>query len=133
MKQPIQALLKLSTGLSFFWEDSPKRPTIGRRRNSPLTFGSTGRTPVPSPTLAMRSLSGGQVGQRPPRQRIGGNSPQFVSNALNGKSLLRFDGSDDRMEFTGGFVPGDFVVLFKRTANNARCNRDNWHFSWMDW
>ena len=22
------------------------------------------------------------------------------------------------MEFTGGFVPGDFVVLFKRTANN---------------
>ena len=23
-----------------------------------------------------------------------------------------------RLEFTGGFVPGDFVVLFKRTANN---------------
>ena len=25
----------------------------------------------------------------------------------------------DRMEFSGGFVPGDFVVLFKR-ANNAQ-------------
>lgn len=47
----------------------------------------------------------------------GTNSPQFVSNALNGNSLLRFDGTDDRLEFTGGFVPGDFVVIFKRTSN----------------
>jgi hypothetical protein len=49
----------------------------------------------------------------------GGNQPQYVASGLNGKSLLRFDGTDDRLEFPGGFVPGDFVVLFKR-ANNAQ-------------
>mgnify|MGYP005687909939 FL=1 len=57
--------------------------------------------------------------ERHANQGTAANKPTFVASALNSKSLLRFDGTDDRLEFTGGFVPGDFVVLFKR-ANNAQ-------------
>ena len=71
--------------------------------------------PVPSLTLPMRSVNGetNPGTSVMPIRATATNQPTFVSSALNGKSLLRFDGTDDRLEFSGGFVPGDFVALLK--------------------
>ena len=120
MKQPIQALLKLSTGLSLFWGGLTQAANNWTPAELPTHLWFDG---ADASTITHTSNAVSQWRDKSGNDRhanaSGGNRPQFVSNALNGKSLLRFDGSDDRMEFTGGFVPGDFVVLFKR-VNNAQ-------------
>ena len=120
MKQPIQALLKLSTGLSLFWGGLTQAANNWTPAELPthLWFDGADASTITHSSNAVTQWRD-KSGNNRHANASGGNSPQFVSNALNGKSLLRFDGSDDRMEFTGGFVPGDFVVLFKRT-NNAQ-------------
>ena len=119
MKQPIQALLKLSTGLTILLGGLVQAANNWTPAEIPthLWFdGADASTITHSSNVVTQWRD--KSGNERHANASGGNSPQFVSNALNGKSLLRFDGSDDRMEFSGGFVPGDFVVLFKRTANN---------------
>ena len=120
MKQPSQALLKLSTVFFLLWGGF----THGANNWTPaelsthLWFDGADASTITHSSNAVTQWRDKSTNERH-ANASGGNSPQFVSNALNGKSLLRFDGTDDRLEFPGGFVPGDFVVLFKR-ANNAQ-------------
>lgn len=47
-----------------------------------------------------------------------GERPTLQAGALNSKAVLRFDGSNDKLYYPGGFIPGDAVVVFKRSNNN---------------
>ena len=135
MKQPIQALLKLSTGLSLLWGGLTQAANNWTPAELPthLWFDGADASTITHSSNAVSQWRDKSGNNRHANQDTAANQPQFVSNALNGKSLLRFDGSDDRMEFTGGFVPGDFVVLFKR-VNNAQSvvRNNNRNFPWMD-
>ena len=51
-------------------------------------------------------------------QTTGGDRPTLQAGALNSKAVLRFDGSNDKLYYPGGFVPGDAVVVFKRSNAN---------------
>jgi hypothetical protein len=55
-------------------------------------------------------------------QSIVGARPQFLTNQINGKPAISFDGSDDFMPFNGNvIVSSDYTVLFvgKRRSNNS--------------
>ena len=52
-------------------------------------------------------------------QTTASDRPTLQAGALNSKAVLRFDGSnDDKLWYPGGFVPGDAVVVFKRSNKN---------------
>ena len=120
MKQPIQALLKISTGLSLLLGGFTQAANnwTPAELTTHLWFDGADASTI-SHASNVVSQWRDKSGNERHANASGGNQPQYVASGLNGKSLLRFDGTDDRLEFPGGFVPGDFVVLFKR-ANNAQ-------------
>jgi len=64
------------------------------------------------------SLFGDQSGQaNNASQATGTNQPLWVDNQLNGKPIVRFDGSNDFMEFASGFMYNwpdlSFFIVFK--------------------
>ena len=94
-------------------------PTTGRHElTTQLWFDGADASTITHSSNAVSQWRDKSGNERHANQATATNQPTFVSSALNGKSLLRFDGTDDRLEFSGGFVPGDFVALFKRSANN---------------
>jgi len=61
------------------------------------------------------SLFGDQSGQaNNASQATGANQPLWVDNQLNGKPIVRFDGSNDFMEFASGFLNNysDITIFF---------------------
>ncbi|MEC8419585.1 MAG: LamG-like jellyroll fold domain-containing protein, partial [Verrucomicrobiota bacterium] len=119
MKQPTLALLKISTALSLLIGGLSQAANNWTPAEIPthLWFDGADASTITHSSNSISQWRDKSGNNRHANQGTAGSQPQLVSNALNGKSLLRFDGGD-RLEFTGGFVPGDFVVLFKRTANN---------------
>ena len=103
MKQPSQALLKLSTVFVLLWGGF----THGANNWTPaelsthLWFDGADASTITHSSNAVTQWRDKSTNERH-ANASGANSPQFVSNALNGKSLLRFDGTDDRLEFPGG-------------------------------
>ena len=46
-------------------------------------------------------------------QTTASDRPTLQAGVLNSKAVLRFDGSNDKLWYPGGFVPGDAVVVFQ--------------------
>ena len=115
MKQPILALLKISTALSLLMGGLSQAANNWTPAEIPtqLWFDGADASTITHSSNSISQWRDKSGNNRHANQGTAGSQPQLVSNALNGKSLLRFDGGD-RLEFTGGFVPGDFVVLFNQ-------------------